>query len=198
MLENNLALQRLRHELVLQLEYIIANLTHDGCKVPYSSVVHGSVLLRLYCALRGIAGIKWVVEVRSRVIFEIFDGVPSLSISSRPVRDLKVVRRGDIIMWLILFQVSRRRSASTSEIDDHLPTRYGRRCQIRFNRRLHAIRLSVSNQRIRIRNEDSFVVEMAFGKRLAFLREVSSSRPWTVNIVQDSEWSGEFFTDLST
>lgn len=57
MKESNVALQRLRDELVLQLQNIV-RLTQDGNKIPYSSVVHGSVLLRLYCALRGIAGIK--------------------------------------------------------------------------------------------------------------------------------------------
>ena len=57
MKENNVALQRLRDELILQLQNIV-KLTNDGSKIPYASVVHGSVLLRLYCALRGIAGIK--------------------------------------------------------------------------------------------------------------------------------------------
>lgn len=59
MRENNVALQRLRDELILQLQNIV-RLTGDGNKIPYSCVVHGSVLLRLYCALRGIAGIKYV------------------------------------------------------------------------------------------------------------------------------------------
>ncbi|KAK7576672.1 hypothetical protein V9T40_012958 [Parthenolecanium corni] len=58
MRENNVALQRLRDELILQLQNIV-RLTGDGNKIPYSCVVHGSVLLRLYCALRGIAGIKF-------------------------------------------------------------------------------------------------------------------------------------------
>ncbi|XP_065215851.1 integrator complex subunit 2 [Planococcus citri] len=55
--ESNVALQRLRDELISQLRTLVGQ-TKDSNKIPYFSVVHGSVLLRLYCALRGIAGIK--------------------------------------------------------------------------------------------------------------------------------------------
>lgn len=54
--ESQAALQQLRDELLRRLQSIIlASL--DG-QLPDSCVVQASALLRLYCAMRGIAGIK--------------------------------------------------------------------------------------------------------------------------------------------
>ncbi|XP_022906481.1 integrator complex subunit 2 [Onthophagus taurus] len=54
------ALQQLRDELLKRLQSII-NSSHNG-QLPNSLVVQASALLRLYCALRGIAGIKFQDE----------------------------------------------------------------------------------------------------------------------------------------
>lgn len=49
----------MRDELLLQLQNLLKNVKDNI--LPNSSVVQASVLLRLYCALKGIAGIKYVV-----------------------------------------------------------------------------------------------------------------------------------------
>jgi len=48
----------MRDELLLQLQNLLKNVKDNT--LPNSSVVESSVLLRLYCALKGIAGIKYV------------------------------------------------------------------------------------------------------------------------------------------
>jgi len=48
----------MRDELLLQLQDLLKSVKDNT--LPNSSVVHASVLLRLYCALKGIAGIKYV------------------------------------------------------------------------------------------------------------------------------------------
>jgi len=48
----------MRDELLLQLQDILKNVKDST--LPNSSVVQATVLLRLYCALKGIAGIKYV------------------------------------------------------------------------------------------------------------------------------------------
>lgn len=48
----------MRDELLLQLQNLLKNVKDNT--LPNSSVVQASVLLRLYCALKGIAGIKYV------------------------------------------------------------------------------------------------------------------------------------------
>ncbi|CAH0382391.1 unnamed protein product [Bemisia tabaci] len=55
--ESNNALQSLRTALLHHLEEIVE--LSKGGKLPKSHVVQASALLRLYCALRGIAGIKF-------------------------------------------------------------------------------------------------------------------------------------------
>ncbi|XP_044738623.1 integrator complex subunit 2 isoform X2 [Chrysoperla carnea] len=55
--ECHVALQQLRDELLKRLQNII-NMS-NGVHLPESHVVQASALLRLYCALRGIAGIKF-------------------------------------------------------------------------------------------------------------------------------------------
>lgn len=54
--ECHVALQQLRDELLRRLQNIIGD-SQDG-QLPNRHVVQASALLRLYCALRGIAGIK--------------------------------------------------------------------------------------------------------------------------------------------
>jgi integrator complex subunit 2 len=54
--ESHTALQLLREELLRRLQTII--LFSLDSQLPDSCVVQASALLRLYCALRGIAGIK--------------------------------------------------------------------------------------------------------------------------------------------
>lgn len=49
----------MRDELLLQLQNLLKNVKDNT--LPNSSVVQASVLLRLYCALKGIAGIKYVL-----------------------------------------------------------------------------------------------------------------------------------------
>lgn len=48
----------MRDELLLQLQNLLKNVQDNI--LPNSNVVQASVLLRLYCALKGIAGIKYV------------------------------------------------------------------------------------------------------------------------------------------
>lgn len=48
----------MRDELLLQLQNLLKNVKDNI--LPNSNVVQASVLLRLYCALKGIAGIKYV------------------------------------------------------------------------------------------------------------------------------------------
>lgn len=55
------ALQQLRDELLRRLQKIISA-SPEG-QLPDSLVVQASALLRLYCALRGIAAIKFVFSV---------------------------------------------------------------------------------------------------------------------------------------
>lgn len=54
----NDALQSIRDELLKQLQNILKSSTN--AQLPDESVVQGAAILRLYCALRGIAGIKYV------------------------------------------------------------------------------------------------------------------------------------------
>ncbi|CAI6365811.1 unnamed protein product [Macrosiphum euphorbiae] len=56
----NFAVQNMRDELLLQLQNLLKNVKDNT--LPNSSVVESSVLLRLYCALKGIAGIKFQEE----------------------------------------------------------------------------------------------------------------------------------------
>lgn len=53
----------MRDELLLQLQNLLKNVKDNT--LPNSSVVQASVLLRLYCALKGIAGIKYVSSMRN-------------------------------------------------------------------------------------------------------------------------------------
>jgi integrator complex subunit 2 len=54
--ESHLALQALRAELIRQLEALVP----PDEQLEAAKVAQASVMLRLYCALRGIAGIKFV------------------------------------------------------------------------------------------------------------------------------------------
>lgn len=64
--ESNVTLQALRDELLHQLQTII--MFSVGNRLPDSYVVRASSLLRLYCALRGIAGIKFQEEEVSLIV----------------------------------------------------------------------------------------------------------------------------------
>jgi len=55
--ESHAALQLLRRDLLRRLDGVISKASGDG-PVADALVVQASSLLRLYCALRGIAGIK--------------------------------------------------------------------------------------------------------------------------------------------
>lgn len=50
------SLQAVRDELLKQLQNILKKTVNS--QLPNESVVEGAAILRLYCALRGIAGIK--------------------------------------------------------------------------------------------------------------------------------------------
>jgi len=52
----------MRDELLLQLQNLLKNVKDNI--LPNSSVVESSVLLRLYCGLKGIAGIKYVIKLQ--------------------------------------------------------------------------------------------------------------------------------------
>lgn len=52
------ALQAVRDELLKQLQIIVQGALNTAVPLPDEHVVQGASLLRLYCALRGIAGIK--------------------------------------------------------------------------------------------------------------------------------------------
>lgn len=52
----NDALQAMRDELLKQLQNVLHTLSNS--QLPEEQVVQGAAILRLYCALRGIAGIK--------------------------------------------------------------------------------------------------------------------------------------------
>lgn len=52
----NDALQAIRDELLKQLQNILRTATNSH--LPDGCVIQGAAILRLYCALRGIAGIK--------------------------------------------------------------------------------------------------------------------------------------------
>lgn len=52
----NDALQAIRDELLKQLQNILKS--SQNCHLPDEYVIQGAAILRLYCALRGIAGIK--------------------------------------------------------------------------------------------------------------------------------------------
>lgn len=54
----NDALQAIRDELLKQLQNILKS--SQSSHLPDEYVIQGAAILRLYCALRGIAGIKWV------------------------------------------------------------------------------------------------------------------------------------------
>jgi len=57
----NFAVQNMRDELLLQLQNLLKNVKDNT--LPNTSVVESTVLLRLYCALKGIAGIKYVLSL---------------------------------------------------------------------------------------------------------------------------------------
>ncbi|XP_054258735.1 integrator complex subunit 2 [Macrosteles quadrilineatus] len=64
--ENSATMQALRDELIHQLQDI--TLFSPNNKLPESRVVQASALLRLYCALRGIAGTKFQEEEISLIV----------------------------------------------------------------------------------------------------------------------------------
>lgn len=64
--ESSAALQALREELLRHLSSIV-DFSHDN-KLPMSCVVQASALLRLYCALRGIANIKFQDDETSLIV----------------------------------------------------------------------------------------------------------------------------------